>query len=242
VFELADSLGGSDRVYLTFKDLDHNDFISQGIFKRLLASWPDDGRTPSRPAAVPGSPEASYETLCGYVLAFLDARLRGAPSRQEALDATYLHTPLGGELPHVERVPAGERAAPPYRDDTGMPPEPRQVRGLLRERGQEATAAILKAAHDKAPEAPVFEESVGFALIEELLASGRTPDAVAIYRLYGTFDPKFRRRLTEMGKAYLRYGRKRGALDHFEKAVRLDPDDAEAAEQVKALRREIQAP
>lgn len=59
IFELADLLDKSDRDYLTFKDLDHNDFISQGIFKRIAATWADDKQ--DAPRTAPGSPEASYE-------------------------------------------------------------------------------------------------------------------------------------------------------------------------------------
>ena len=198
VFELADTLGSSNRVYLTFKDLDHDDYISQGMFKRHLASWAD-GKD-ARPVTTPGSPRASYESLCGYILAFLDARLRGDSSRQETLDGKYLHNPLGGSLPHIDHVPAGATAARPYVDAGGKPPEPRQVRGLLKERGAEATASILKAAHAKSPDAPVFEAEVGFALIDDLLAKGRIPEAVTFHRLYGTFDPKLLKRLTKRAR------------------------------------------
>jgi pimeloyl-ACP methyl ester carboxylesterase len=241
VFELADSLAGSERDYLTFKDLGHNDYISQGIFKRTLASWPDAGKDTPRAAAAPGSPEASYEALCVYVLAFLDTRLRGDPSRQGALDATYRTNTLGGNLPHVEHVPAGVTAAGPYRDAPGKPPEPRQVRSLLEERGLEATVAILKSAREEDPEAPVFNDTFGYALVYELLEKGRTPDAAAFHRLYISFDPGFRRRLVTMGKSFLRYGMKSQALDLFEKAAALDPNDAEAAEQVKSLRGALKA-
>jgi pimeloyl-ACP methyl ester carboxylesterase len=238
VFELADSLGDSERDYLTFHDLDHNDFISQGIFKRILASWADmvDRKANSRPSPAPGSTEASYEALCEYVLAFLDAHLRSDPARREALDATYRRSPLGGPVPHVDHVPVCVTTSAPYVDNSGNPPEPRQVRGLLHDRGPEATVAILKAAHEKAPDAPVFHEDVAFALIDGLLAKGQTPDAAAVHQLYGSFDPEFRKRLVQVGKSSLKYGMKTRALEMFEKAVLLDPDDAEAAQQAAALR------
>ena len=89
IFELADALKGSRRDLLTFKNLDHNDFISQGQFKRTMESWwaaENDKDTP-RPPPLPGSPQASYEALCEYILAFLDATLRGDPTRQDSLDA-----------------------------------------------------------------------------------------------------------------------------------------------------------
>lgn len=239
IFELANTLGGSDRDYLTFKDLDHNDFISQGIFRRTLASRLDAKQDAPRPAAAPGSPEASYEALCGYVLAFLDARLRGDPTRQRALDATYRQNPLGGIEPRVDHVPAGVTAPPPYQDASGKPPHPQQVRPLLKERGADAVVALLKSAREKAPDAPIFDETFGLSLIEHLLDQGRTPDASKFYRFYLSFDPKYRGRLTRMGKAYLEYGAKTRALEIFERALALDPDDAEAAGQIQALREEL---
>jgi len=237
IFELADALVGSRRDLLTLKNLEHNDYISQGQFKRAIESWSaagNDNGTP-RPPPLPGSSQASYEALCEYVLAFLDASLRGDASRQDSLDATYRHSNVGGNVPHVERIAAGVTAAPAYQDVPGKPPEPRQVRALLKDRGPEATMAILRAAHEKSPEAPVFHSTFGIALVYELLEKRRTQDAVAFHRLFSTFDPDFRKPFFNLGKSYLKYGMKTRALDFFEKAAALDPDDAEAAEQVKAL-------
>ena len=101
--------------------------------------------------------------------------------------------------------------------------------------------AVLETAHRSTPEAPVFDESVGFALIADLLAKGRKADAVAFHQLYGTFDPKFRTRHMEIGKHLLKYGMKTRALEHFEKAILLNPDDAEAAEHAKTLRQEAKS-
>jgi pimeloyl-ACP methyl ester carboxylesterase len=233
IFELADALTDSDRDLLTFKDLHHNDFISQGLFKRMLESWSDAaGKDAPGPNPSPGSPQASYEALCEYVLAFLETRLRGDPSRQAALDAKYQVNAIGGSLPHVERIAVGATAAPPYRDAAGKPPEPRQVRAVLKERGPEATMAILKAAHQKAADAPVFHSSFGIALVYELLEKGRKQDAVAFHQLYRSFDAEFRRPFFYLGKSYLKLGMKTRARDFLEKAVALDPGDAEAAEQL----------
>jgi dienelactone hydrolase len=239
LFELADTLEKSDRDYLTFKDLDHNDFISQGIFKHTVESWADPGKAA---APAPGSPKASYEALCGYVLAFLDAQLRGDRTRLVALDATYRRNPIGGTDPHVEHVPIGVKAATAYQDAPGRVPEPRQVWPLLKDRGAEAVVALLKAAHEESPGAPIFHENLGLALVGDLLAKGRTPDALAFNRLYTSFDPTFRGRFARIGKSYLKYGMKTLALAQFEKAVALDPDDAESAGQVKALREALKAP
>jgi pimeloyl-ACP methyl ester carboxylesterase len=242
IFALADTRGGSQRTYLTFRDLGHNDYISQGIIRRLLPKWPESGEGEPRPTPPPGSPEASYEALCGYVLAFLDTHLRGDRSRQEALDMTYGTDPLGGSLPHVEHVSAGVTAPAPYRGDHGEPPAPRQLRALLKERGPEATVAVLKQTRATKPEAPVFHSFFGCTLVCELLEQGRTGDALVLDRFYRTVEPGFRKRLLAMAKSYVRDGTARTALELFERAAALDPDDTEAAEQVRALRRAVGPP
>jgi pimeloyl-ACP methyl ester carboxylesterase len=243
IFELADALVGSERDLLTFKDLHHNDFISQGLFKRMLESWSDQaGKDIPRPPTLAGSPQASYESLCEYILAFLDTRLRGDLTRHAALDAKFSLNTIGSSLPHVEHIAAGVKAAPPYRDTAGKPPEPRQLRGLLKDRGLEATIVILKAAHQKSPDAPVFHTGFGIALIYELLEKGRKSDAVAFHQLYRSFDSDFRRPFFYVGKSYLGHGMKTRARDFLEKAVALDPGDPEAAEQLKAVDGALKAP
>ena len=72
-------------------------------------------------------------------------------------------------------------------------------------------------------------------------ASGRTADAAAFHRLYVSFDPGFRKRLMGMARSYLRAGTAQRALDLVAKAGALDPEDAEATEQVKALNRAVGA-
>lgn len=80
------------------------------------------------------------------------------------------------------------------------------------------------------------------ALVYELLEKGRRPEAVAFSQLYSAFDPQFRKRLLNMGNSFLKYGMKTQALDLFEKAAALDPDDAEAVERVKSLRGTVVTP
>ena len=51
-FQLADSLTSARRYYLTIKDLDHNDFIAQGVISRRLRHKlgpVGEGRGPIRP-------------------------------------------------------------------------------------------------------------------------------------------------------------------------------------------------
>ena len=99
----------------------------------------------------------------------------------------------------------------------------------------DAVIALLKHFHEKDPAAPIFHRDFGDSLVEELLDQGRTQDAVAFYRLYGSYDKRFLGTLTRRGDAYLRFGAKEGARKYFRKALILDPADAVAAERLKSL-------
>src|SRR4029077_13966493 len=82
-FELADSLERAHRYYLTIKDLGHNDYIAQGVFsreRRALARRDEPVGSADERAAEAAELErarAKYPALCGYLLRFLEAELKG---------------------------------------------------------------------------------------------------------------------------------------------------------------------
>ena len=68
-----------------------------------------------------------------------------------------------------------------------------------------------------------------------LFEKGQIPDAVAVYRLYCSFDKSFSRVFVREGERRLRYGSKAAVLPFFKKAVTLDPANAEATGRLKDL-------
>ncbi len=209
IFQFADALVHAERYYLTFHDLDHNDFIDQGIQKRVLECEANPGKEDLR-AGLEAS-RAGYESLCEYILDFFDVYLKN-PSieKKKALRKKYGSNKLGGRAPHLDYVPAGVSAPEPFRDGSDSPPTPRQFRPILNARGTEATIALLERFHAKEPTAPVFLKDFGDALVEELLDQGRAPDAIAFYRLYGSYDKMLLGTFTRRGDRYLRFGAKKG--------------------------------
>jgi hypothetical protein len=233
-FHLADQLGHADRYYFTLSRQDHDDFISQGIARRILACEvnPDDaGRR-----AVLDAARAGYEAVCEAVLAFLDAHLRHHRSDDTDLVKKYGRNKLGGPAPHVEHVPAGVTGPDCFRDGLGLAPTPRQFRPLLAARGMEATIALWKHYYEKDPSLPIFDQEFVYALVDELLEKGRTHDAAGIARLAETFGQNVAKVYADEGDLQRRYDSVAEAEEHYRKALLIDPSNAQATEGMNALR------
>jgi pimeloyl-ACP methyl ester carboxylesterase len=230
-FELADSLKSADRLYLTLREHDHNDFIAQGILKRslLCEAKPEDRdlRSALRTA------RTGYEAVCTFALDFFNVHLKNQTERREHLLKKHGKTTLGGDQPHVDHVPVGVTGPEPFRDDQVDPPSPRQIRRIVTARGLDATLTLLKHWYDKAPQAPVFHRDFGFEMIEEWLKRDRTAEAIAINRFYGSLDKAFSQMFVKRGDHYTRFGAMKGARKYYEKALLLDPSDATAAQRLK---------
>jgi hypothetical protein len=246
-FQLADTLKSARRYYLTIKDLDHNDFISQGgIHKDLnfkLRFGPDvkGGDRPSKEEEAKDKAEleatrAGYKALCGYILRYFDAHLKGDARCKESLEKQYTSTPLGGTEPHVEFVPEGATGPNPYKGDEGAPPTPRQLRPFLREHGAEKTAALMKRCQKSEPTPPVLSPIFGFALVYELLDQGKRDDAIKLCEVYRQ-DGKdiIHAMLKSHGDFLARSGSKDSAAEFYKKALLLELDDAETTKKLKEL-------
>jgi dienelactone hydrolase len=206
VFQLADSLKHANRYYLTFRNLNHSDFVGLGILRRTLESNAKPDNRDLRVALE--AARSSYEAICNCTLEFFNAYLGKETIRQKTLFREYLLTTLGGVQPHVDQVPAGVTGPEPFRDDSTEPPTPRQFWPLLAKRGLESTLALLKQYHQEDPAAPVFNEGFGESLVDVLFDKGQVPDAVAVYRLYCSFDRSFSKNFVREGEMRLRYASK----------------------------------
>jgi hypothetical protein len=233
VFDFADSLKYAERYYLTFRGQGHEEFISQGIMRRLLASWakPDNAKVREELERV----RANYTAICDYILRFFNVYLKADTSRRDLLIKPYAKNPLGGPGPHVDHVSVGVSGAVAFRDEQDTAPAPRQIRRFVAEHGAPATVALLKRLYKKDPTAPVFHSDLGFALVDELLERGRDRDAVAIFRLYGSFDPANLQTYVNWGDRYRRFGDRTAAQEYYSKALRLDPTNRAASEGLKVL-------
>jgi hypothetical protein len=246
-FQLADSLSSARRYYFTIKDLDHNDFISQGKIGaelRFRLRFPNPA--PAGPATLIGEEakeragveaiNSGYESLCIYILRFLDAELKADAAGKEFLATRYRDTPLAGSAPHVEYVPPGTTGPAPYAENSPQPPTPRQLRSLLREQGRGNPLAVLRRFRKDEPTPPIYHPVFGLALVGDLLDQGRIPDAIAFRDYYRESGVDCGKMLLDWGRAYLRFGRKKLAGEYFQKVLLLDPSNREAADKLKEIK------
>lgn len=89
LFELADSLRNAPRWLVVAPNLDHNDFISQGIIGRSLT--PTDSA--SRAASI------SYVALVAYLTDWLDASVQARPQMRAKGPLTSLYLAAGDSAP-----------------------------------------------------------------------------------------------------------------------------------------------
>ena len=101
LFELADSLVASPRTLVTVPNLQHNDFISQGIIrKQIHAGLPDDDADLEEASG-------AYVSLLRYIESWLESQRRGAGIESPSADPplAVLSLPAGENLPAVGSEP-----------------------------------------------------------------------------------------------------------------------------------------
>lgn len=180
-FEVADQLTSADRRYLTLRDLEHNDFISQGIsFALERARLEGSDRNRAQAARL----LAGYRELCASITLFLEAELRDSGAARAALEELG-RNPLGGARAHLDRMPPGSDAPPPYDEALGQAPSPRQLRAVLARRGAAATAELLQRFRASDGENPVYAHRwFAYALFFELVQREREDDARTLWGFY----------------------------------------------------------
>jgi pimeloyl-ACP methyl ester carboxylesterase len=243
-FELADTLPKARRYYLTLKDMDHDDYISQGIMRRerlyqLHAgeTKPDAEALAKEKAALERS-SAGYQALCLYILRFLEAELKGDAAGKEFLAIQYRDTKLGGDRPHVEYMPAGRTGPDSYKEDSALPPTPRQLRPFLREHGVNKTIAVFKRFRKEAPSDPIYYPNFELNLVTDLLEHGKTTDAIAFRDYFRESGLDCGKIFLGFGKSYQKMGARGTAARFYKMALALDPSSREAADKLKELNTE----
>lgn len=191
-FQVCDALVHADRYYLTFRDLDHNDYTSQGIQAAEVAarraaarSAADAGELASRVTVV----RRGFEQCCEYVRLFLDAHLKRDPAAVEELASRHRETLLGSSDPHVEHVPPGADGPQPYDPESGVAPSPRQLFEWIATDGADAALELLERFRDETPDAPVFRSQLAYALLWDLVARGRADQAVVLVPFFRQLHP-----------------------------------------------------
>lgn len=141
LFELADSLDQSERVYLTIPGLDHNDYISQGVWAATIVSEQDRGNANKREKAA--EVRKQNRELQHIVELYLAAKLKG--DEQAWMQLQALQQNLPGKQASVEIMPAGCKTCRVA--TTSL--TPRMLFLILREKGITKTVERLQQADKK---------------------------------------------------------------------------------------------
>lgn len=243
-FDLADRLDRALRFYFTIKGMGHDDFIAQGgISKERLhqLSLGDPKQTAESRAAQQSelaTVQAGYHGLCGHILRFLEAELKGDVKAKEILAAQYRSTKLGGAEPHVEFVPPGRTGPEPYLESGSAPPTPRQLHDFLRREGSDKTIAVLRRFRPIASEAPIYSENFEMFLVFDLLDDGRIKEAIAFRDYYRETGVNVEKYLLESARIFRKRGGNKLAQSFFRRLLLLEPANQEAAEALKQLSEE----
>ena len=240
MFRLCDRFDRSERTYVTFPELDHNEFVSQGlqrlaVLERRAAR--DPGATPSAAADRAAPVRREYAALGELVRLFLDAHLRGAPAPLAARLEPLRATALGGPDLHAESAPRGQAGPEPYDEASDRPPSPRQLGPLLAERGAAATVAVLERFRDREPRSPVYTSSMLMgSVLYELVEADRREEARALHAFAVELNPNVLGALVFLADVQVLLGRPEAALPLLQAALSLDPELERAAERLRELR------
>jgi dienelactone hydrolase len=166
---------------------------------------------------------SSYAWIARYTLQFLDAYLK----RDDASMAFLKQTPTEAGVP--DHFIAIEK-----RDAHGLPPTIDTFRAAVGRRGFNHAAEIYDAMKEKDATFALDEHQVD-SWADELISNHHMPEAMDILQLNARNHPQSGGVYESLGFANLRSGHKSAAADNFRKALAIDPDDADAQQQLKEL-------
>jgi hypothetical protein len=238
-FELIDRLKHAERYYLTVSDLGHDEFVAQGIARRIVECNASPDSADLRAALDAAS--AAFNAICEVTLAFFDAHLKNRMSDLADLMSRYGANKLGGPAPHLDHAAAGVLGPAQFRNELGAAPTPRQFRQMLAARGVESTIELLKQHHEHDPSSPIFREQFIWTVAQELIDQKRNNDAIAFARLAKLIGHDIAKSYADEGDLMRRYDAMEEAEQNYAKALILDPTNAQAIAGLKALRDAEQA-
>jgi pimeloyl-ACP methyl ester carboxylesterase len=226
IFQLADSLGGTPRAYLTFRDAAHEEFISQGIDHSRVSA------DPRLPAV-----QRKYAVLCRQILAFLNENLRGgSPARGSAGDEERPALP-GGDV-FLETAPPGVLGPPAYEPDSDHPPTPRQMRDLAMSGQVPVIIKVLKRFRESEEAEAIRDEQLAFSIVQHFLEIGDRRNALRVAHAYHAAEPKISitsASYVTWGKILSGWGNVEAARDFFRIALLMNPGDLESSDGLSRL-------
>jgi tetratricopeptide (TPR) repeat protein len=202
---LIDSLRYSDRTIIRVKGLTHFDFSSLGMISAML---PDLVKT-TRPEQREG-----YETVCRYVLGFLDMHMRGRAGGGNGAD----FSPGSRGLLTIRHA-APEAPGPLYEE----------FLRLIQTKGIGAARGVYDRERRASPRDTLFAEGTINRMGYELLYACRmTAEAIEVFRWNVAAHPASFNVYDSLGEAYLANGERDPAITNYRKSLELNPQNTNA--------------
>jgi hypothetical protein len=132
-------------------------------------------------------------------------------------------------------VPEGRSGPDPYKEDSAVPPTPRQLHRFLREQGSGKTIGVLKRFRKEAPAAPIYYPIAELNLVCDLLDEGKTRDALAFRDYYRGSGLDCTKWLLAFAKGFQGQGSTKLAVTYYRRLLLLEPTNREAADGLKKL-------
>lgn len=237
-FQVIDEVTTSDRTLLTVPHLDHNDFISQGVFSNLLKTRQtySDREEAKRAQLHFATIASTYRKTNRYVLNYLDAHLKG--KKEDLVNANRTYSQFDREEPSlfVELVNEGNRGPQPFSLDTNRLPTPRQFMQLVANKPVEVIIDWIKRVRKTEAEFELLDNSmlVGSALFE-MTQAGRAEEAKALYRFLAEDSKGGLGAIRFQGDWAVMRKRYSDARVFYESLLQIDPDNVKFQEKLKSL-------
>ena len=235
-FELCDALTQADRTYHTIPELDHNEFIAQGLVRQnVLSQLSQQLRRGDQAEA--DSKEHHYRQLCETIRSFLQS---GGQRQTTDLNAG----PAEDGAAHDSRSNGAVQVVLPGTGPTAnytnldRPPYPREIRSAIASHGVEAITRLLEAKMKTHADNPVYGNQMLFgSLLFELGADGRIAEAQRLHQCCSTLDIDALSTLRFLAFMSRLQGKDDLAAEYLQLALKISPDDQKSREKLDELRK-----
>jgi len=103
---------------------------------------------------------------------------------------------------------------------------------------RDTTAAIQKYENLKKSSPKDLNENILLQVAYQLLAAGKTDDAIRVFKLQVQDYPKYWNSYDSLGEAYMKAGQNDLAIANYEKSIELKPDNQNGIDMLKKLKRQ----
>ena len=222
--DIVADLKFSDRYLFRFSHLVHGDFNSSPMVTALAPGDDYADREYSLKYRTKEAGIAGHQIVCRYVLNFLDAYLKGNAPALRFINSR----------PQEQGVAAGivERD---FKPGLKVPTE-EEFFTIIQEQGIDAAITIYREAKAKYPQETIVREATLGRIGTEAGYYGNPAQAVEVFRLYVEAYPQSAVAYDSLAGAYAEVGNKEMAIKNYERSLELNPQNANASEQLKKLR------